>query len=75
MDGHAITQLPSFDRFMTKHNSIWSKALVMPLTIWNYVLSYQQKNTFSENGHVLQRINFHNRIPRSQLFATNNLNG
>ena len=23
----------------TKHNSIWSKALSMPLTIWNYVLS------------------------------------
>ena len=22
----------------TKHNSIWSKALSMPLTIWNFVL-------------------------------------
>ena len=27
----------------------------MPLTIWNCVLSYQQKNNFSENGHVLPR--------------------
>ena len=51
--GHVIAQLPSFVRFMTKHNSIWSKALIMPLTIWNYVFSYQQKNNFSENGHVL----------------------
>ena len=23
----------------TKHNSIWSKALAMPLTIWNFVCS------------------------------------
>ena len=30
--GHVIAQLPSFVRFMTKHNSIWSKALIMPLT-------------------------------------------
>ena len=24
-------------RFKTKENPIWSKALTMPLTIWNYV--------------------------------------
>ena len=46
----------------------------MPLTIWNCVLSYQQKNNFSENGHVknnfsenghvLPRNYFHNRILR-----------
>ena len=29
---------PSADK--TKHNSIWSKALSMPLTIWNCVWSY-----------------------------------
>ena len=23
--------------YKTKHNSIWSKALLMPLTIWNFV--------------------------------------
>ena len=28
-------------RFMTKQNSVWSKALKMPLTIWNCVLSYK----------------------------------
>ena len=53
--GHAIAELPAFVRFMTKHNSIWSKALIMPFTIWNCVLSHQQKNNFSENGHVLPR--------------------
>ena len=36
-----IAQLPPFVRYMTKHNSIWSKALIMPLTIWNCVLSCQ----------------------------------
>ena len=36
----------------------------MPLTIWNCVLSYQEKNNFSENGHVLPRNLFHNRTPR-----------
>ena len=46
----------------------------MPLTICNCVLSYQEKNSFSENGHVLARNYFHNRIPRYQLFDTNNLN-
>ena len=35
-----ITQLPPIVRFMTNYNSIWSKALVMPLTIRNCVLSY-----------------------------------
>ena len=59
-----IDQLPSFVRFMTKYNSIWSKALIMPLIMWNCVLSYQQKNNFSENGHVLLRNFTHNRIPR-----------
>ena len=39
---------------MAKHNSIWSKKLVMPLTIWNCVLSYPQKNNFSENLNMLQ---------------------
>ena len=43
------TRLPLLVRFMTKQNSIWSKALIMPLTIWNCVLSYKQKNYFSEN--------------------------
>ena len=62
--GHVIAQLPSVVRFMTKHNSIWSKALVMPLTIWNCVLSYQEKKNFSENGRVLPENYFHNRIPR-----------
>ena len=48
--------------------------LIMPLTIWNCVLSYQQKNNFSKNWHALWKNYFYNRIPRWQLFATNNLN-
>ena len=53
--GRVIAQLPSFVRF---------KALIIPLTIWTCVLSYQQKNNVSENGHFLPRNYFHNRIPR-----------
>ena len=51
--GHVIAQLPFFIKFITTHNSLWSKALIMPLTIRHCVLSYQQKNNFSENGHAL----------------------
>ena len=54
--GPVLAHLPSFVRFMTKHNSTESKVLIMPLTIWYCVLSYQQKNNYSENGHVLQEI-------------------
>ena len=37
--GHITAHLPSVQvivRFKTKQNPIWSKALTMPLTIWNY---------------------------------------
>ena len=70
-----LVQLAPIVRCMTKHNSILSKALVMPLTIWNCVLSYQQKNNFSENWHVLPRNYFHNRILRvffSGIFSSGN---
>ena len=59
-----VVELPPFVRFLTKHNSIWSKALIIHLTIWNCVLSYQQKNTCSDNWHVFSRNYFHNRNPR-----------
>ena len=64
MGGHVTARLPSMTRFMTKQNSIWSKALIMPLTIWNCVLFYKQKSYFSEKPLVLPRNYFHNRIPR-----------
>ena len=38
--GYITTWLISIVRFMTKQNSIWSKVLIMPLTIWNCVLFY-----------------------------------
>ena len=53
--GHTTAWLPPIIRFMTKQNSIWSKALIMPLTIWNCVLSYQWNNYCSENQLVLPR--------------------
>ena len=56
-------RLPSIFRSMTKQNSIRSKAL-MPLTISNCVLSYMQQNYLSENGLILRRNYFHNRIAR-----------
>ena len=62
--GHVTTKLPHILRFMTKQNSIRSKALIMPLTIWNCVLSYKKKNYLSENLLVLPRNYFQNRIPR-----------
>ena len=43
---HVTAKLPHIVRFMTKQNSIWSKALIMPLTIWYCVLSYKKKNYF-----------------------------
>ena len=36
----------------------------MPLTIWNCVLYYRQKNNFSENWLVFPRNYFHNKIPK-----------
>ena len=44
---HVTAKLPHIVRFMTKQNYIWSKALIMPLTIWNCVLSDKKKNYFS----------------------------
>ena len=38
--GHITAHLPSVKvvfRFKTKQNPIWSKALTMPLTIWDFV--------------------------------------
>ena len=51
-----------------------TKALIVPLTIWNCVLSYK-KDYFSENWLVLLRNYFQNNIPRYQLFATYSLIG
>ena len=64
-------------RFITKQNSIWSKALIMPLILWNCVSSYKKKTYFSENRLVLPRNYFQNRIPRymKQLIATYILKG
>ena len=62
--GHVTAKLPHIVRFMTKQNSVWSKALLMPLIIWNCVMSYKKKNYFCEKRLVLPRNYFQNRIPR-----------
>ena len=64
------SQLTINCQIKTKHNSIWSKALIMPLTLWNCVLSYKHKIFFSENQLAVPKNFFHNRIPRYHLFAT-----
>ena len=45
-------------RLRTKQYSTGSKALIMPLTIWNYVWSYKQKLFFSKIGFYFMEINF-----------------
>ena len=47
-------------------NRLWKTftLLIMPLTIWNCVLSYEQENYFSENWLVVSKDYFHNRSPR-----------
>ena len=71
IEGLVTAQLPPIFIFMTKENSIWSKALIMSLAIWNCVLSYKQKNYFSENRLVLPRNYFITEIPRD--FQVTNL--
>ena len=72
--GHVTAGLPPIVRFKTKQNSIWSKVLIMPLTIWNCILSYKHKNFFSENQLAVPKNYFPNRIPRWQHFATHMFN-
>ena len=75
--GHVAAQLPPIVRFMTKHNSVWSEALIMPLTLWNCVLSdkQKQKSYFSENLHVLQEITFITEFPGSNFLLPTFLAG
>ena len=61
---HVTVKFPHIVRFKTKQNSIRSMALILPLDIWNYVLSYKQKNFFSENQRAVPKNYYHNRIPR-----------
>ena len=37
----------------TKHNSIWSKALLMPLTLWDFVLVLNLKTTLQMASGLL----------------------
>ena len=75
MGGHVAARLPPIIRFMIKQNSIWSKALIMSLTIWNCVSSYKGKSYFSENWLVFPRNHVHYRIPGSNLLLPTFLAG
>ena len=75
MGGHVIAQLPPIIRFMTKQNSIWSKALIMPLTIWNCVLSYKGKSFSVKICLFSQEITFITEFPGSNLLLPTFLAG
>ena len=60
---------------MTNHNSIRSKALIMPLTIWHCVLSYKQNNYISEKQLALPTNYFHNRFQESNFLLPTFLTG
>ena len=60
---------------MTKQNSIWSKALIMPLTIWNCVLSYKQGNYSVKIGLFFQIITFITEFPGSNSLLPTLLTG
>ena len=44
-----------------------AKALIMPLTIWNCVLSCKQQNYFSENGLILPGVTSRTELPGSNF--------
>ena len=56
--GH-VTAIVSF----MKKKSIWSKALIMSLPIWNLFCLIEKKNYISKNWLVLPRNYFHNILP------------
>ena len=72
--GHVTARLPPIVRFMTKQNSIWSKALIMPLTIWNCVLSYKWRIIAVKISLFCQEI-IHNRISRYHFLLPTFLTG
>ena len=55
---HVTAWLPPIIRFMTKQNSVWSKALIMPLTIWNCVCLIKGTASSVKIGLFFQEITF-----------------
>ena len=45
--GHVAVRLQPIVSLLTKQNSIWSRALIMPSTIWNYVSSPTNRRIIS----------------------------
>ena len=73
--GHVTAQLPTSVRFMTKQNSIWSKALIMPLTIWNCVFLIKRKIISVKIGLFFQEITFRTEFPGSNFLLHRFLTG
>ena len=67
--------LQSIVRFKTKQNSIWSKALIMPLIIWKCVLSHKHKIIFSENQLAVPKITFITECPGTNFLLPTCLTG
>ena len=58
IDGHINSPVTTNVRFMTEHNSIWSEALIMPVTIWKCVLSFSRRTISVKIDLFSQEINF-----------------
>ena len=74
--GHVTAQFPPIVKFITKHNSILSKALIMPLTIWNRVCLINKRiSSFSVQILLFfQEITFITEFPGCKLSATHIFN-
>ena len=73
--GCVTAWLPPIVNFMTKQNSIWSKALIMPLTIWNCVLSINIRIISVKIGLFFQEITFRTEFPGSNFLLPTFLTG
>ena len=65
LGGHVTAWLPPIIRLMIKQNSIWSKALLMPLTIWNCVCLTMGRVSSVKIGLFFQEIIFRTEFPGS----------
>ena len=72
---HVTAGLPPIVKFKTKQNSIWSKALIMPLTIWNCVLSYKHKIFSVKISLLFQKITPITEFPGSNFLLPTCLTG
>ena len=68
-------QLPPTVRLMTKQNGMCSKALIMPLTIWNCVCLINRRIISVKIGLFFQEITFITQFPGSNFLLPTFLTG